>query len=81
VKVNPSLRIDAPVEHVWALLADFGGVAAWSDTLSDSHAVTETNDPHHRSPWSRRSVVVITSSVARRGVARASGPTPTRMTN
>lgn len=37
------VRIAAPVEEVWAVLADFGGVAQWAPTITDSAIVGGAN--------------------------------------
>ncbi len=38
VQVVEQMRVEAPSERVWALLADIGGVAEWNPTVD--HAVT-----------------------------------------
>ena len=37
------VRIDASVEKVWAVLADFGGVSKWAPTITESRSLTEAN--------------------------------------
>ena len=37
------VRIDAPSEKVWAVLADFGGVSKWAPTITESRKLTEAN--------------------------------------
>ena len=40
--VHQEITIDAPVEQVWAVLADFGGVSKWNPMVS--HSVTTSDD-------------------------------------
>ena len=35
------IAIDSSCEQVWEVLADFGGVANWAPTISESHSTTE----------------------------------------
>ncbi len=37
------VRIDAPAEKAWAVLADFGGVSKWAPTITESRSLTEAN--------------------------------------
>ena len=37
------VAIDASMERTWEVLADFGGVANWAPTISESHSTTEAN--------------------------------------
>ena len=41
-KVDARIVIDAPVQHVWEVLADFGGVYQWAPTATDSNTFSET---------------------------------------
>jgi uncharacterized membrane protein len=34
-------KIDAPVEHVWNVLADIGGVHAWNPSVESSHLTSD----------------------------------------
>ncbi len=37
------VRIDAPKEKVWEILADFGGPANWAPTITSSNLLTDAN--------------------------------------
>ena len=37
------VRIDAPAEKAWAVVADFGGVANWAPTITESRSLTDAN--------------------------------------
>lgn len=39
-----TIRIEAPAERVWALLADFGGIAKWFRALQGSRLVLKTRN-------------------------------------
>jgi len=38
-ELSEQVRIEAPLEHVWQALADFGDVAAWAPYMRISHIV------------------------------------------
>ncbi len=40
-QVIRQIKINAPKEKVWEVLADFGAVANWAPTISESHSTTE----------------------------------------
>ncbi len=40
--VNSQIRIDAPVEQVWATLADIGSIERWNPGVAKSYATSET---------------------------------------
>ena len=42
-KLTRQIRINAPVEKVWEVLADFGGVSKWAPTVTESYSTTEAN--------------------------------------
>ena len=42
-KVEAQIVIDAPVQQVWAVLADFGGVYRWSPSVTNSYSTSENN--------------------------------------
>ena len=42
-QVSSQIRIDAPKEKVWEVLADFGGVSRWAPTVLDSYSTTGAN--------------------------------------
>ena len=37
------VRINAPKEKVWEILADFGGVANWAPTITSAHLLADVN--------------------------------------
>ena len=37
------VRINAPKEKVWEILADFGGVANWAPTITSAHLLADAN--------------------------------------
>ena len=43
VKIEAQIEIDAPVEQVWEVLADFGGVYRWAPSVTNSYATSEAN--------------------------------------
>ncbi len=40
-QLTRQVKIDAPKEKTWEALADFGAVANWAPTVTESHATTE----------------------------------------
>ena len=42
-KLTEQIRIKAPAEKVWEVLADFGGVAKWNPAVAHSVAITDAN--------------------------------------
>ena len=42
-KLSRQIRINAPVEKVWEVLADFGGASKWAPTVTESYSTTEAN--------------------------------------
>ncbi len=40
VRVSRHIRISAPVEEVWQVLADFPGIMKWVPGIKDSHALS-----------------------------------------
>ena len=42
-KATSEIRINAPKEKVWEVLADFGGVAKWAPPVQHSVSTTEAN--------------------------------------
>ena len=42
-KVHAEIVIDAPVQKVWEVLADFGGVSRWSPSVTNSYSTSKDN--------------------------------------
>ncbi len=42
-KVEAQIVIDAPVQQVWEVLADFGGVYRWAPSVTNSYSTSENN--------------------------------------
>ena len=42
--VSYKIHIDAPVEKVWNILADFGGIYKWNPGVSHSHSTSSNNE-------------------------------------
>ena len=42
-KVEAQIVIDAPVQKVWEVLADFGGVYRWAPSVTNSYTTSENN--------------------------------------
>ena len=42
-KVTRQIRINAPEEKVWEVLADFGGVYRWAPAILSSYATTQAS--------------------------------------
>ena len=42
-KMVKQIRINAPKEKAWEILADFVGVANWAPTIISSHLLTDAN--------------------------------------
>ena len=42
-KVEAQIVIDAPVEKVWEVLADFGAVYRWAPSVTDSYSTSKNN--------------------------------------
>ncbi len=40
-QLSRQIKIDAPTEKVWEILADFGAVSNWAPTISESQSTTE----------------------------------------
>ncbi len=43
VQVVEQIRVEAPSERVWAVLADLGGVAEWNPTVDHAVATSEAS--------------------------------------
>ncbi len=43
VKVEAQIVIDAPVQQVWEVLADFGAVYRWAPSVSNSYSTSESS--------------------------------------
>lgn len=43
-RLSSEIRIDAPKEKVWAVLADLGAVSAWNPTITNSYYISESKD-------------------------------------
>ena len=43
-KVKGQIVIDAPVEKVWEVLADFGGVYRWASSITKSYSTSKNNN-------------------------------------
>jgi carbon monoxide dehydrogenase subunit G len=43
VQIVEQMRIEAPSEQVWAVLADLGGVAEWNPTVDQAAATSEAS--------------------------------------
>ena len=43
-RVTIDLRIDAPKEKVWDVVADSGSVSVWSPALAGSHYTSEAKE-------------------------------------
>ena len=43
-KVTSEIRIDAPREKVWDVVADLGTVSVWNPVLADSHYTSEAKE-------------------------------------
>lgn len=43
-RIESSIRIDAPKDKVWAVLADFGGIQKFHPGLKSSHSTSEANE-------------------------------------
>ena len=42
-KVEAQIVIDAPVQKVWEVLADFGGVHRWAPSVTNSYSTSKNN--------------------------------------
>lgn len=42
-QVSRQIKINAPKEKVWEVLADFGGVSNWAPTVVSAYSTTEAN--------------------------------------
>jgi len=42
-KLSYETRIEAPVDRVWDVLADFGGTWRWNPNVTESHSTSEAN--------------------------------------
>jgi carbon monoxide dehydrogenase subunit G len=42
-RLNREVRIDAPKERVWQILADFGGVSVYNPTVPNSFSTSDSN--------------------------------------
>ncbi len=42
-QISKQIRIDAPKDKVWEILADFGGVSNWAPTVVSAYSTTEAN--------------------------------------
>lgn len=40
-QISKQIRIDAPKDKVWDILADYGAVSNWAPTISESQSTTE----------------------------------------
>ena len=43
-KVTSEIRIDAPRDKVWDVVADLGTVSVWNPVLADSHYTSEAKE-------------------------------------
>ena len=43
-RVTSEIRIDAPREKVWDVIADLGSVSVWNPLLADSHYTSEAKE-------------------------------------
>ena len=43
-KVTSEIRIDAPREKVWDVIADLGSVSVWNPVLSNSYYTSEAKE-------------------------------------
>ncbi len=42
-KVEAQIAIGAPVQQVWGVLADFGGICRWAPSTTNSYSTSENN--------------------------------------
>lgn len=42
-EISASIRIDAPKDEVWAVMADFGGIWQFNPSVNKSYSLTEAN--------------------------------------